>query len=150
MRDANVDEGALAFFNRLSGKLDVRLTKPTKAVSDRLLNRVAPATARVVEISMRWSVYENESFRDLRPEEWSRLVLREPRLRMRGESESAVEHAAPDGRAFTVRDLAAAVEETERRSRDDSEWLGGVDAHHVFFEGIDREDDGVWTIRWGS
>ena len=31
-----------------------------------------------------------------------------------------------------------------------SEWFGGVDVHHVFFEGIHLADDGVWDIYWGS
>jgi hypothetical protein len=29
-------------------------------------------------------------------------------------------------------------------------WLGGVDVHHVFFEGIKLGDDGVWGTGWGS
>ncbi len=49
-----------------------------------------------------------------------------------------------------MRDLCAAVEETARRSRGSTEWFGGVDVHHGFFEGIHLGEDGVWAIRWGS
>ena len=31
-----------------------------------------------------------------------------------------------------------------------SEWFDGVDVHHVFFEGIHQDSDGVWEIYWGS
>jgi hypothetical protein len=58
------------------------------------------------------------------------------------------EHVA-DGGAFTVRDLAGAIATTERASRGSSEWFGGIDVHHVFFEGIE-DDDGAWRICWGS
>jgi hypothetical protein len=32
----------------------------------------------------------------------------------------------------------------------DSEWFGGVDVHHVFFEGLHEDVDGVWVANWGS
>jgi hypothetical protein len=56
---------------------------------------------------------------------------------------------APDGATFTIRDLAAAIAKTERESRERGEWLGGIDVHHIFFEGLSFDDD-VWTISWGS
>jgi len=59
-----------------------------------------------------------------------------------------VVHRAPSAGAFTVRDLLAAVEETERRTRAQSEWFGGVDIHHCFFQGIEVDDQGVWRISW--
>jgi len=49
-----------------------------------------------------------------------------------------------------VRDVAAVVEATERKGRDDASWLGGVDVHHVFLEGLHPTDDGAWRIAWGS
>jgi hypothetical protein len=64
-------------------------------------------------------------------------------------NKSRVEHDAPNGKAFTTRDLKAAIEKTEQAGRENAPWLGGVDVHHVFFEGIELEDD-VWTICWGS
>jgi hypothetical protein len=43
-----------------------------------------------------------------------------------------------------------AVAETERQTRDKSEWFDGVDVHHIYFEGIHQGSDGVWEIYWGS
>ena len=64
--------------------------------------------------------------------------------------QTVIEHAPADGLTFTVRDLAKAVEETERHARGDTEWFGGVDVHHRFFEGIRMDEAGVWHISWGS
>jgi len=151
MSDLSVDEEALEFFNGLSGQLAVELTEPAHSISENLPgNLVAPTGARVKQVSLELRVFEEDDFRDLSEEEWSRVVIRAPSVRMRGESEVVVEHPAPDGNAFTVRDLGEAVAKTERQGRDESEWFGGVDVHHVFFEGISLEDDGVWSICWGS
>lgn len=51
---------------------------------------------------------------------------------------------------FTVRELVHAVEKTELETRGSSEWLGGIDVHHIFFEGISAEADGTWALCWGS
>lgn len=39
---------------------------------------------------------------------------------------------------------------TGYRTRGESEWFGGADVHHVFFEGIRPEGEDVWRIGWGS
>ena len=89
--------------------------------------------------------------RDLTEDEWSRVVLHTPLIRMRGENDAqVVEHRALGGVAFTVRDLAAAIAETERHTRGGTVWDGGIDVHHIYFEGIELEEDGVWLISWGS
>jgi hypothetical protein len=147
----HVDADALAFFNRLSGKLDVKLTEEPQRVSPRLYNLVAPPTAALVSVSLRMRVSEDDGYRELSEAEWSRVVLSAAAVRMRNlRGDVVVEHASPNGQTFTVRDLAAAVEETERRARGASAWLGGIDVHHVYFEGIHPDDTGAWAIWWGS
>lgn len=140
---------ALQFFNTLSGRLKVELNEPARPISERVVNLVASPDAKVLAVSLRMQVYleDEEDFRELTTEEWDRLVLAEDRIRIRGEGDVVVEHHCPGG--FTVRKLADAIAETERQSRGSSEWLGGVDVHHVFFEGISLEN-GVWSVYWGS
>ncbi len=152
MSNTQADGKALAFFNRLSGKLKIELTDEPVQLSPRLSNLAAPPTARVVNISLRMQVFEGDRFRELTDGEWSLVVLRAAAIRMRNErvTDVVAAHASPDGMAFTIRDLASAVEETERRARGSTAWFGGVDVHHVFFEGIHLDDAGTWNIRWGS
>ena len=147
-----MSDDALEFFNHLSGRLSIELTEPPQKAAPHLLNLVATPTARVKAVAMSFEVFEGgEDFRELTEEEWNRPIIRQPRIRMRSvdTDDVIIEHAAPNGQWFTVRDLANAIARTEQDSREHGEWLGGVDVHHVFFEGIELEDD-VWTICWGS
>jgi len=153
MSGVEYDEEALSFFNSLSGRLNVRLSEPTVRIAEGLENQAAPPSARIEAVSLSMQVFMREAevkFRDLTEEEWNRVVLRAPAIRLGGSDERVIEHQAPDQRAFTVRDLAAAVAETERQTRGGSNWFGGVDVHHVYFEGLSLDQDGVWWIRWGS
>jgi len=153
MSGVEYDEEALSFFNNLSGRLNVRLSEPTELIAEGLENRAAPPSARIEAVSLSMQVFMRAAevkFRDLTEEEWNRVVLRAPAIRLGGSDERVIEHQAPDGCAFTVRDLTAAVAETERQTRGGTNWFGGVDVHHVFFEGLSLDKDGVWWIRWGS
>ena len=142
------------FFNRLSGKLEIELSDPPERIGT-LSNERAPAGAKVLSLKFVPQVWEGDDPRPLTPEELGRVAFAAPTIRLRGESDrpdAVVDHAAPDGRAFTVRQLLAAVEETERQTRDRSEWFGGVDVSHVYFEGVHPAEsgDGSWQTCWGS
>ena len=142
------------FFNNLSGKLEIDLSKPAEKIG-RLSNERAPAEAKIRSLKLAAEVYENDDVRPLTDEELKLKVFEAPTIRLRGEADhpdAVVEHAAPDGRGFTVRQLLTAVEETERQTRGRSEWFGGVDISHVYFEGLEPAEtgDGSWQILWGS
>lgn len=146
------DEDALAFFNSLSGRLDIKLTESPSPITASLQNLVAPPTARIAGIELRLEVFEEDAddFRPLTDDEWNRVVVREPTIQFRGGGDRIVEHRAPNDRCFTTRELAKAIEATERETRGHSNWFGGVDVHHVFFQGIELGRDGVWSTSWGS
>jgi hypothetical protein len=145
------DTSGLEFFNGLSGRLKIELTQEPQPISPHLSNVAAGPEAKIVSLTFRMDVWDGRGFRELGEDDWSRVALCAPAIRMRNcrVPDVVVEHSSPDGNAFTVRDLAAAVEETDRRARGDTEWFGGIDVHHVYFEGI-RDVDGVWEIHWGS
>src|SRR5687767_5159719 len=123
-----LDEDGLAFFNRLSGRLDITLTESPSRITDSLYNQAAPSTAKIVSIELRLDVFEedNGDFRPLTDAEWNRVAFRDATIHIRGAGDRVVEHNAPNGRWFTTRELAAAIEETERQTRGDSEWFGGI------------------------
>jgi hypothetical protein len=141
----------LGFFNSLCGKLEIELDVPAQPIGNLQNLRAAPA-ARVVRLALRAQVFnrDTKAFRALTPQELDAVAFRGSFIRLRSEGGDVVRHDAPNGSLFTVRELLQAVEETERRTRSRSEWLGGVDVHHVFFEGIEPGEDGVWEICWGS
>ena len=49
-----------------------------------------------------------------------------------------------------MRDALLAVAKFEKVARQTSEWFGGVDTHHIFFEGMHKDKDGCYSVYWGS
>ncbi len=139
------------FFNSLTGKLEIELTEPAEPYAN-MANLAAKPSAELVDVWFQPEVFEEneQKFRDLTETELQLVIFRESRIRLRGLDETVVEHKAPNGRSFTVKEMFAAIEETERRTRGNSEWLGGIDVHHRFFEGIYQDENGDWEISWGS
>jgi hypothetical protein len=123
-------------------------------VNEKLMNLIAPPAAHLQSLKLEMEVFlrEQQEFRPLTEAEWNVVVIHGATIRVRNprSKAGAVELGAPNGETFTVRDLAAAIEETERRSRATVDWFGGIDVHHRFFEGIHLDDDGVWVTHWGS
>jgi hypothetical protein len=138
--------------DHLVAKLEIDLTEPPERIVPNLLNLRAPSSAQIRSISLTAEVFDDEDVdpRPLTVAELDLVMLHEPVIRLRSLAGDPVEHRAPNGRHFTVRDLLGAVEETERRTRSQTSWFGGVDVHHIFFEGVHPEADGTWSIVWGS
>ena len=52
---------------------------------------------------------------------------------------------------FTVKEMVKNIVEFEKLDRPKSLWFGGVDCHHIYFEGILKNKDGdTYCICWGS
>jgi hypothetical protein len=140
----------LDFFNNLTAKLTIELTAPAELVAGQYNLRALP-DAQVSNLSLRAEVHcETAGFRDLTPEELERVAFRDSRISLRAQSGDVIDHDAANGTFFTVRELLHAIEETERQTRGRTRWLGGIDVHHRYFEGIHLAADGVWDIVWGS
>jgi hypothetical protein len=140
------------FFNTFRGTLEIELTIPPQQVAPNLLNQQADPAAKIASVKLIPEVYDTakNEFRPLTGAELKAVAFRGPEIRLRGESDRVVTHKAPNGEFFSVEELFLAIEETERQTRGESEWLGGIDVHHIFFEGIHPDNDGVWFIGWGS
>jgi hypothetical protein len=147
----NIDEEGLEFFNSLSGELQVELSEPAQPIEG-LMNLQAPPTARVVSVRLDLLVPndDGEEPRSLNQDELDWVIFQQPHLQLAGEAGVPVRHDAPNAREFTIRDLVRVVAETERQTRGQTEWLGGIDVHHCFFEGIQEREHGLWEITWGS
>jgi hypothetical protein len=141
----------LDFFNSLAGYLDIELSVPAQQVSPQILNLQASPEAKMVGLNFTAQVYDaaKGECRALTPEELDSVAFRGSEIRFRSGGRT-VTHYAQNGTFFTVRQLLLAVEETERQTRSEMEWLGGVDVHHIIFEGIHEDSDGAWFIWWGS
>jgi len=102
---------------------------PAVAIVPGLENQRATPTARIARLHLDAYAFDADDLRPLTEAELDRVVFR--------------------GEALTLHVLAA-VEETERQTRAEPSWFGGIDVHHVFFEGLEAEAGEVWRIGWGS
>ena len=62
--------------------------------------------------------------------------------------ETRMTHTNSSG-CFTVGEVVRLFERFERIDRPKSRWFGGIDCHHVYFEGLRPYDD-AYAICWGS
>ena len=51
---------------------------------------------------------------------------------------------------LTALELTNIICDFEKNSRNYTEWFGGVDTHHIFFEGMFQVEPGKYSIFWGS
>ncbi|WP_425399697.1 hypothetical protein [Aeoliella sp.] len=145
------EQAGMEFFNEISGELEIELSEPPERIAENLANEAATPEAKIVSLKLvaEWFEEDSSEFRPLTEEELNRTAYVGPTIKLGADSRNVVEHEAPNGESFTVRELLKAVEETERQERSNTEWFGGVDVHHVFFEGL-YEENGVWWMSWGS
>lgn len=141
----------LEFFNSLSGTLEIELTVPAEPGAGTYNLRASP-DAQISNLRLHARVFnrQTDEFRDLTPDELDSVAFRVNQITLRGLSGGTVSHDAANGEFFTVRELLHAVEETERQTRDHSQWFGGIDVDHCCFEGIHLAANGIWGIYWGS
>jgi hypothetical protein len=137
--------------DHVSGRLEIEISTPPEPVTERLSNLKAPREAQIAGIRLEPYIFENHERRPLTQAELDDVALSEPHVRLRSaQSDEVIHFDAPNGIHFTVRDLLTAVEETERKTRGSTEWFDGIDIHHIFFEGLHLDAEGVWRISWGS
>jgi hypothetical protein len=130
-----------------------------KKMSANLYNEMVDPKATIKSVSLDLQIYERENdeepFREATQEEWDAIVFEQPYLRIIGLVEEAIEHRATNGKNFSAKELIQAIEATEKQTRSKSEWFGGIDAHHIFFEGlsfveVDGQGIETWRVYWGS
>lgn len=93
---------------------------------------------------------DDYSERDLTEEELNQIVIYSNKINIKGNSGIITTHYSPNNFNFNVLELIKAIEKTEFETRNELIWFDGIDAHHIFFEGITLNDDNVWETHWGS
>lgn len=94
-----------------------------------------------------------DGLRDASAPELELVVFEETSIYLRSLADISLLHHAPNGKYFTVCDMIAAVCTQELATRSQTDWFGGIDDHHIFFEGVSikKDPDGQFVkIHWGS
>ena len=96
---------------------------------------------------------DNDDIPKVTEEELASVAYGRPEITLSssGHSQLKMTFKAPSGQQhFSVRDLLDAICEFEAEDRVQYDWFGGIDVHHVFYEGMTQKSDGSWTAWWGS
>ena len=139
-----------AFLDTVSGTLHIKLSEPPVPIREGLLNLKALPSAKLQTVRLELEMFVEEKFRPVTAAERLHIVVVGTPLRLVSDAGITTTHDAPNGRSFTLEELRAAVEEHERQTRGSTEWFGGIDVHHIYFEGLHPNDNGSYSIHWGS
>jgi hypothetical protein len=140
-----VNKKALNFINDLSGVLRIEWNK---YVDD------LPA---IKSIELEFEKTKNDDFVPLSDKEMNMVIFKTDCIKMRTSlwvnekreySNNFISHLS--NKNFTIGDIIKCIEKTELYMRPNTYWFGGPDVHHVFFEGIEQDKEGIWNINWGS
>lgn len=142
----------LQFFNDLGGTIHIEMSEEPKQIGT-LLNQRSVSSSKVLGVSWDPHVYIEDDTRELTSKELELIVFQDCSIKLRSyaclKPSKIVEHKAPNGKYFTVKDMIAVICEQERQTRGDTDWFGGIDIHHIFFEGLTPDKD-VWIVSYGS
>lgn len=149
-----------AFNKNVTFVLDVHTDKPPVQRFP-LLNRSENPGAKVVDIYYGDITYYDEALNDQVPftqEELdvpafigSEITFSSVWVNRKGKkvAESHMSFCNHTG-YFSIQEMVDTVVKFEKVDRPKTAWFGGIDTHHIFFEGLCKEKDGSYRIRWGS
>ncbi len=139
------------FSDKFNAMLDIQLSKDVEEISPHLYNAKAPEGAEIVSMAIKPGVFEEGKDIGIRPiteEEYNEVVITEEYIRVESHGYT-FRYRAPNGKVFTVRGLFDVLLKIEKYSRPKTDWFGGIDVHHIFFEGFYFKN-GVYHCYWGS
>ena len=141
----------------LSFCLDIETTQQLVSMSphSNMLNEKLPPSATIIAINSTeptiYPIDKDEDPHELTDDELDEIMFAMPSITISqgyGSDETITKVEAPNGKIFTVQDLVDAVVAIERNERPKRQWFGGIDCHHIFFEGSgDRERGEVLVHR---
>ena len=150
-------EGPTAALQKLSFTLQIETTN-TSPQRGTLLNRFEEPASEITSLHagalMRYDPSLNEHF-ELTRDEQAKAGYVGKTLVLKGRSRDGrvvdtTRHTYYNEKGFfTVAEVVALIVEFERIDRPKSLWFGGIDCHHVYFQGLRPDSDGdAFYISW--
>ncbi|KAG4065966.1 hypothetical protein HA402_006684 [Bradysia odoriphaga] len=106
---------------------------------------------KLVDIKVE-KIYRNQNGRlvEYTEEQKNTLVVYDDNsLELKGHGNFRKRYQFPTNRV-TIKRFVEAIVDFEKQNRPKSDWFGGIDCHHVFYEGLIATEDGAYIIFWGS
>ena len=115
-----------------------------------LLNQFVKPDTKIK--SMKWGNIgkfneDTDDIEEVKDEELDAKCYEEKEIRIISNGQSETFHQK-DG--YTARDLFNCIIALELKARPETDWFGGIDAHHIFFEGLYHMDGTTYQVYWGS
>jgi hypothetical protein len=145
----------IPLINKLSFVLQVEVVEADLSRQPTLPNIMMTRASRIGAVSIDKAgvnLYDKESgdFTPLTHAQLDQVAYDQPEITFTSETKPSFTVNAPAGKScFTVNDILDAIAAFEQYDRPSTDWFGGPDCHHVFFEGMHVTPEG-WYIAWGS
>ena len=146
-----VSEPEMFGVEMLSAVLDIETSMPPVQHGD-LLNEFQYKDAEIISSKMFWpNQFTQDDLVPLSEEDMDKCAFFKKSLTLTSAYGGDYEQTfnAPNKKWFSVRDFFVAVAEMEGNARKHSDWFGGIDTHHVYFEGTTKKGKKL-VINWGS
>jgi hypothetical protein len=124
-------------------ELNKKIKENEKLLSDCSIERIKAESIRL-DVASREKKLAKEK------EEFEKVCYKNSEIKIQSLTSEVVQYKSPNGNYFTVKDMIEVIEKLEMLTRKNSIWLGGIDLHHIYFEGMIEEKDNVFKIQWGS
>ena len=134
------------------GSLNIEVTEPLLSIS---LNEYATPTAQLESITFEGNTFDGEDIHEVTEEQLAETAFNHPEINLvwqpaPGRDYLVCHRDAPNGTHFTLQDLIDTIVGAETLFRPHSEWFGGIDTSHTFFEGFTQHGEHTFSIFWGS
>jgi hypothetical protein len=152
---ATVGNAMIPLINKLSFVLQVEVMEADLSGQPALPHLIMTRASRIGAVTIdkaSVNVYDNDAgtFTPLTQAQLEQVAYDQPAITFTSETKPSFTKQAPAGKtSFTVGDILDAIAAFEQYDRPSTDWFGGPDCHHVFFEGMEASSEG-WYIAWGS
>jgi len=134
------------------GSLNIEVTEPLLSIS---LNEYATPTSQLESITFEGNTFDGEDIHEVTEEQLAETAFDHPEINLvwqpaPGRDYLVCHRDAPNGTHFTLQDIVDTIVGAETLFRPHSEWFGGIDTSHTFFEGFTQHGEHTFSIFWGS
>ncbi len=139
----------------ISFTLDITLDIPPAPMSSFLVNLQADKNAKLLDIKATFVTrfdHRRQEHIEYSAEQQNTLIIYDKdSIEFKGRKGLKKTYHFPSNRV-SMKQFIDAIVDFEKFDRPTYQWSGGIDCHHIFYEGCsnDGAEDGAYFISWGS
>ena len=135
------------------GSLNIEVSEPLLPIVG--LNERAAPTATIIAITFDPNTFDGEDIQEVTEEQLTTNVYDYHEIALVWSPAPDVDdhkyhRDAPNGTHFTLQDVIDTIVQAQYLFRPYSDWFGGIDTSHTYFEGFTQRGEHTFSIFWGS